>query len=364
MSAALAIIEREEITPSVREINSETLGLFVRDGMIGVATKLVELKPYVEELWRRIDRGEVILGCSTKKEFCQQVLQRTPRAVRYMLDGGNHNRGETVSPPRSRQVSDPEFAAYEREHPTLRQSTTDMLAKGMTRTDVVHALTEMGTPKPMAEGVVRKVSASMPASPKDIQLELCSRTDPRYENLREDHYIENRGCIGEQAHFLIHYRGEIAGIISGASPVYATPSRDKFFGLDKMIKPKRNKFLQGIVNNVVFRLEDHERNLAGRVLRLWRELIPHIWYELYGTVVYGFETFVIETPTRPGTLYIADNWTRTGTTAGNTKVRNGIEKPADTWKEVTPKLVFLPLERWIRCSLLFPHSRMGAKIGR
>src|ERR1051325_4680050 len=89
-------------------MDSESLGAFVRDGLIGVATKLVELKPYVEELWNRFDRGEVILSCSTRKEFCQQVLQRTPRAVRYMLEGGNHKRGETVSPPAKPVTQSPE----------------------------------------------------------------------------------------------------------------------------------------------------------------------------------------------------------------------------------------------------------------
>jgi Domain of unknown function (DUF4338) len=177
----------------------------------------------------------------------------------------------------------------------------------------------------------------VPESLKDIRLELCSRTDPRYENIREDHYVENHGCIGQQAHFLIHYNGELAGIISGASPVYATSPRDQFFGLDKN---NRGKFLQGVVNNIVFRLENHESNLATRVLCLWRNLIPHLWYEKYGSVVYGFETFVIENDSRKGALYKADNWTLAGTTEGATKIRNGIEKPADDWKEVTPKLVF------------------------
>jgi hypothetical protein len=179
-----------------------------------------------------------------------------------------------------------------------------------------------------------------PDSESDIWLESCSRTDPRYEEIREDHYIPNHGAIGQQAHFLIHYKGEIAGIISGASPVYATSSRDKFFCVDKK---NRSKFLQGIVNNIVFRLENHEPNLATRVLKLWRNIIPHFWYEKYGTVVYGFETFVIENDTRKGSLYKADNWTLAGKTAGATKVRDGIDKPADNWKEVTPKLVYC---RW------------------
>lgn len=175
----------------------------------------------------------------------------------------------------------------------------------------------------------------------DIELSQCGRTDPRYVEIRDRHYIPNNGCIGRQAHFLIYLRRELVGIISGASPVYATKTRDEFFGIRD--RKMRERVVNGIVNNSVFRLEKTEPNLATQVLRLWRNVIPHLWYQRYGTVVYGFETFVIETETRAGTLYKADGWTPTGVTAGATKVRNGIDKPADQWKQVIPKLVFC---RW------------------
>lgn len=77
------------IVLSLRRMQSDALGVHVRDGLVGVAQKLVELKPYIEELWRRFDNGDKILGCSTKKEFCEDVLHRSPRAIRYMLAGGN-----------------------------------------------------------------------------------------------------------------------------------------------------------------------------------------------------------------------------------------------------------------------------------
>jgi hypothetical protein len=165
----------------------------------------------------------------------------------------------------------------------------------------------------------------------------CGRNDPRYVEIRDRHYIPNHGTIGRQAHFLIQFKGEVVGIISGASPVYATKPRDEFFGI--VGREMRDRVLNGIVNNSVFRLEITERNLATRVLRMWRELIPHFWYERYGTIVYGFETFVVETDSRVGTLYKADGWTSAGVTAGAAKVRSGIDKPADNWKDVEPKLV-------------------------
>jgi hypothetical protein len=68
-------------------------------------TELKDLEDDIRQLWVEFDhlpKGEKILGCSTKKEFCEKKLGRSDRAVRYMLDGGNHKRekqAETVSAP-------------------------------------------------------------------------------------------------------------------------------------------------------------------------------------------------------------------------------------------------------------------------
>lgn len=104
MSEAAIVVRHQS-----RSMKSEALGVYVRDELVGIATKLVTIKPYVEELWRRFENGETILGCSTKKEFCEQVLQRTPRAVRYMLEGGNPDNAkqlteEIISPRTERQA--------------------------------------------------------------------------------------------------------------------------------------------------------------------------------------------------------------------------------------------------------------------
>src|SRR5215813_1799333 len=69
--------------------------------MKSLLVELKDLEEDIRQLWvefEQLPTGEKILGCSTKKEFCEKQLGRTPRAVRYMLEGGNHRRGETVSP--------------------------------------------------------------------------------------------------------------------------------------------------------------------------------------------------------------------------------------------------------------------------
>lgn len=170
----------------------------------------------------------------------------------------------------------------------------------------------------------------------EIELERCKRTHPEYQSIRDRHYVANRGCHGQQLHYLIKLNGAIVGIISGASSVWAVKCRDEFFGLTK---DNKRKGLPSIINNVVFRLEDHTPNLATQVLSLWRRQIAIDWEERYGVEVFGFETFVVENDTRKGALYKADNWTLLGVTAGSTKTHKGLGNPSIR-VETSKKLVF------------------------
>jgi hypothetical protein len=160
---------------------------------------------------------------------------------------------------------------------------------------------------------------------EDIKLEFCLLTNPKYQEIRDRHYVENHGCHGQQIHFLIWYKEEVVGIISGASSVYAVKDRDNFFEIPKDKKLKQKFYLSAIINNTVFRLELHEKNLATCILAKWRKLMIELWEQLYNVPVIGFETFVVETDTRKGCLYQADNWTYVGKTAGSTKVHCGLK---------------------------------------
>ena len=98
--------------------------------------------------------------------------------------------------------------------------------------------------------------------------------------------------------------------------------------------------LNGIVDNTVFRLEKQLPNLATQVLALWRRTVERDWSKKYGVAVCGFETFVIESETRKGSLYKADNWTFVGRTQGNTKFhQHGIEKQF-VRRQAEQKLIF------------------------
>ena len=176
-----------------------------------------------------------------------------------------------------------------------------------------------------------------------VELEFVARGDSRYQDIRDRHYVANKGCHGQQLHFIIWNDGEIAGIISGASSVYAVAPRDAFFGIPKDPAQKQTYYLPAIVNNVVFRLEVHQPNLATQTLRLWRETTARLWEHIYGVPVIGFETFVVEEDWRKGSLYKADNWVLVGETQGSTKVHAEGMAIAHTRADTTPKLVYC---RW------------------
>jgi hypothetical protein len=116
-------------------------------------------------------------------------------------------------------------------------------------------------------------------------------------------------------------KGQLAGIISGGSATYATAPRDAFFGITS---ENRDKVLNGIIDTTVFRMVNHERNLATRVMSLWRKVVPLVWQHLYGVVPFGFEAFVVEEDQRKGALYKRDNWTTAGQTVGSAKSHVGL----------------------------------------
>lgn len=178
----------------------------------------------------------------------------------------------------------------------------------------------------------------------DVILEFCKRTNPQYQDIRNRHYIPNKGTHGQQIHFLIHFEGEIVGIISGASSVYAVKARDNFFEIPSDKQVKQSLYLPAIVNNTVFRLEKHYKNLGTKVLSKFRKVIAYLWEEIYNIPVIGFETFVIETDYRKGSVYRADNWSYVGQTFGNTKTHKGLNTPSKR-NQAERKMIYC---KWVK----------------
>lgn len=170
----------------------------------------------------------------------------------------------------------------------------------------------------------------------NINLLRVKRTDSRYQEIRDRHYVKNKGCFGQQIHYLILDSEDIIGIISGSSATYAVRSRDEYFGITAQ---NRQVALNSIVNNSVFRLEKHEMNLGTRVLKIWRNQISRDWEAAYGVRVHGFETFVQEEDYRKGSVYKADNWKLLGETNGSAKTHSGMGNKSERMG-TTKKLIF------------------------
>jgi len=197
-------------------------------------------------------------------------------------------------------------------------------------------------PASSGESQVRVLN-SAPLKDKNKQnilfLEVCSRNNSIYQEIRNRHYVDNRGTHGQQIHFLINYCNKYCGIISGASSVYGVKARDVFFQIPKNQHIKQKFYLPAIINNTVFRLENHEKNLGTKILKLWRNTIADLWEKIYKIPVIGFETFIIETNYRKGCMYKADNWVYCGITSGSTKTHQGMSTPAQRIK-TTQKLIY------------------------
>ena len=176
---------------------------------------------------------------------------------------------------------------------------------------------------------VPEVPAPLPSASKDlVRLELVPRSNPLYVAWRKNHYIPDRGVVGQQLQYLVFYGNDVVGVIGGASAVYSNQARDEYFGLsnDKDIKTRQ---LNSIINNNIFRITAPYPNLASIVLSKWQKRICKDWHELYGIKPAALETFVIQQRLwdgrqRDGACYRASGWELAGISKGykNTNVRN------------------------------------------
>jgi alkylated DNA repair dioxygenase AlkB len=99
---APGVLPEAQLAPAM---DREALARSVAEAFEKAFAKLAEHKANIERLWEEFDAltGEdTIMGCRAKTEFCEQVLHRSIRTVRYMLAGGNPDNkkrgGEIISP--------------------------------------------------------------------------------------------------------------------------------------------------------------------------------------------------------------------------------------------------------------------------
>jgi len=160
-----------------------------------------------------------------------------------------------------------------------------------------------------------------------LVLERTTKGDKIFSTLYRTHYPKSKGIIGRQINYFIKKDGELLGIIGGSSPPLRYRKFSAYFDSQYT--------MLNWLNNNVFRLIVHEKNLGTQILKLFRQQIKIDYEEKYGDELVGLVTFV--EPPRNGAIYRADNWTFLGMTQGRTCRRPGKEKQ---WSAGTQKLIF------------------------
>ena len=165
-----------------------------------------------------------------------------------------------------------------------------------------------------------------------IELEKTTKGDKTYATIYLTHYPGSLGIVGRQINYFIKRNGKIIGIIGGNSPPLNYRKFNEYFG---------SEYTElNWLNNNVFRLLKHEKNLGTTVLKIFRNKVKKDYEEQYKNKLIGLITFV--EPPRNGAVYKADNWNYLGETQGKSCKRRGdhgkwINKE---WTVGTKKLIF------------------------
>jgi hypothetical protein len=163
-----------------------------------------------------------------------------------------------------------------------------------------------------------------------VTLERVKKSHHVFSTLFLDHYPGSRGIMGRSLTYLARLNGEVAGIIGANSPPMNYKLFREFFNTE-------NERL--FLNNNVFRLTLHEKNLGTQVLKAFRERVRIDYRERFNEELLGLMTFV--EPPRDGALYKADNWTFLGHTQGKTVQKRDFGALVNKeWGTGTKKLIY------------------------
>ena len=171
------------------------------------------------------------------------------------------------------------------------------------------------TGRPGNSGMVKQASAlqqGMLAFDHDLKLTKVPKGNKIFATLYLEHYPESKGIVGRQCNYLVERSGVVLGIIGANSP----PLNYKVFG----------NFFPGYtelnwLNNNVYRMIHHEKNLGTKVLKLFRNRVKVDYEKKFKDELVGLVTFV--EPPRTGAIYKADNWIYLGVTLGTSCKRRG-----------------------------------------
>jgi len=125
-------------------------------------------------------------------------------------------------------------------------------------------------------------------------------------------YVPTTSSVGRRIDWLVDYDNSIVGMIGIGSSVYPPP-KDILRYLN-LSKDQYRTVFNSIANNWRFCMSERIPNLGTRILKELRKHAPIEWEKKYNNKLTHILTFV--GGGHNGAVYLADNWSLIGTTAG------------------------------------------------
>lgn len=162
------------------------------------------------------------------------------------------------------------------------------------------------------------------------QKRMADDTVVRYHS-----YVASARTVGRCIKYLIYYENELVGtfwIGSGFKPTpkailnYFEKSQSEFDGM-----------FNSVADNKRFCMIKQIPNLGTQVLKAVRNRAKKDWYERYGDDLVAIITTIGDG--KKGSVYLADNWSKIGETAGLPKNRKSVSMKWDDSEGIKEKYV-------------------------
>lgn len=153
--------------------------------------------------------------------------------------------------------------------------------------------------------------------------------------VRYHSYVASARTVGRCIKYLIYYENELVGtfwIGSGFKPTpkailnYFEKSQSEFDGM-----------FNSVADNKRFCMIKQIPNLGTQVLKAVRNRAKKDWYERYGDDLVAIITTIGDG--KKGSVYLADNWSKIGETAGLPKNRKSVSMKWDDSEGIKEKYV-------------------------
>lgn len=153
--------------------------------------------------------------------------------------------------------------------------------------------------------------------------------------VRYHSYVASARTVGRCIKYLIYYENELVGTFWIGSGFKPTPK-----AILNYFEKSQSEF-DGMFNNVAdnkrFCMIKQIPNLGTQVLKAVRNRAKKDWYERYGDDLVAIITTIGDG--KKGSVYLADNWTKIGETAGLPKNRKSVSMKWDDSEGIKEKYV-------------------------